>query len=96
MAKADDLKAKIGLGGPPLERIDTAPPAIPDHQMVRRIGSGSYGDVWLARNAVGTWRAVKVVYRAQFKDTSQSPAPTTVWWTFCRSDATTPRVISIT
>jgi tetratricopeptide (TPR) repeat protein len=69
MAKADDLKAKIGLGGPPLERIDTAPPAIPDHQMVRRIGSGSYGDVWLARNAVGTWRAVKVVYRAQFKDT---------------------------
>ena len=27
------------------------------------IGGGSYGDVWLARNVVGTWRAVKVVFR---------------------------------
>src|SRR5690348_7415758 len=36
--------------------------------MVRCIGQGSYGEVWLARNAVGTWRAVKVVYRQNFKD----------------------------
>jgi WD40 repeat protein len=36
--------------------------------MGRLIGRGSYGEVWLARNAVGTWRAVKVVYRARFKD----------------------------
>src|SRR6266545_496766 len=68
MAKADDLKAKIGLSGPPLERLDSAPPNIPDHEMVRRIGSGSYGEVWLARTTVGTWRAVKVVYRNTFKD----------------------------
>src|SRR5437588_577830 len=36
--------------------------------MLRCIGQGSYGEVWLARNAVGTWRAVKVVYRDNFKD----------------------------
>ena len=35
---------------------------------MRCIGQGSYGEVWLARNAVGTWRAVKVVYRQNFKD----------------------------
>ena len=36
--------------------------------MLRCIGQGSYGEVWLARNAVGTWRAVKVVYRDNFKE----------------------------
>ena len=43
-------------------------PTIPDHELVRRIGGGSYGDVWLARTAVGTWRAVKVVFRDRFID----------------------------
>ena len=41
-------------------------PRIPDHELVRRIGVGSYGEVWLARNVVGTWRAVKVVHRSRF------------------------------
>jgi WD40 repeat protein len=36
--------------------------------MVRLIGCGSYGEVWLARTTVGTWRAVKVVFRDRFKD----------------------------
>lgn len=66
--KAESLKARIGLGGPALNRIPGPAPAIPDHQMVRCIGQGSYGEVWLARNAVGTWRAVKVVYRHNFTD----------------------------
>lgn len=43
-------------------------PVIPDHELVRRIGGGSYGDVWLARTTVGTWRAVKVVFRDRFSD----------------------------
>ena len=30
------------------------------------IGIGSYGEVWLARNALGSFRAVKVVYRKSF------------------------------
>ena len=66
--KSDSIKAKLGLSGPALNRIPGPAPAIPDHEMVRCIGQGSYGEVWLARNAVGTWRAVKVVYRQNFKD----------------------------
>ena len=44
------------------------PLLIPDHQILRRIGHGSYGEVWLARNSMGTYRAVKVVYRKSFQD----------------------------
>src|SRR5207244_7286792 len=44
------------------------PPAIPDHELVRRIGSGAYGEVWLARNVLGQYRAVKIVYRNRFDD----------------------------
>lgn len=43
-------------------------PVVPDHELIRRIGGGSYGDVWLARTTVGTWRAVKVVFRDRFTD----------------------------
>ena len=42
-------------------------PAIPDHELIRLIGRGSYGQVWLAKNAVGTLRAVKIVYRQTFE-----------------------------
>lgn len=47
--------------------IPPAPP-IPDFELYRPIGSGSYGDVWLARGITGVWRAVKVVYRDRFAD----------------------------
>jgi serine/threonine protein kinase/Tfp pilus assembly protein PilF len=40
---------------------------IADHELVEPIASGSYGDVWLARNAVGTLRAVKIVSKLQFE-----------------------------
>src|SRR5882672_4749289 len=43
-------------------------PAFPDHELLYRIGIGSYGEVWLARNALGTLRAVKIVYRVRFED----------------------------
>ena len=36
--------------------------------MLRLIGSGSYGDVWLARNVVGVYRAVKLVHRKRIGD----------------------------
>src|SRR5262245_18997171 len=39
---------------------------IPDHTLLRVIGRGSYGEVWLARNVMGTLRAVKIVRRAAF------------------------------
>ena len=38
-------------------------PAIPDHALICQIGWGAYGEVWLARNIVGTLRAVKIVRR---------------------------------
>ncbi len=43
-------------------------PRIPDHELLRPIGGGSYGTVWLAQNTVGTFRAVKLVERARFED----------------------------
>jgi TolB-like protein/Flp pilus assembly protein TadD len=43
-------------------------PSIPDFQLLRRIGHGSYGEVWLARNILGTYRAVKIVERKAFQD----------------------------
>src|SRR5262245_32530718 len=41
-------------------------PQIPDHKLLRCIGRGAYGEVWLARNVMSTLRAVKVVYRRSF------------------------------
>jgi serine/threonine protein kinase len=37
------------------------PPSIPEHQLLRLMGRGSSGQVWLAQNALGTYRAVKIV-----------------------------------
>ena len=39
-----------------------APPVVPDHGLIRLIGGGGSGEVWLARNVLGTYRAVKIVY----------------------------------
>src|SRR5262249_36726756 len=43
------------------------PPPIPHHHLIRHIGSGSFGEVWLAQNLMRTWRAVKIVWRDNFK-----------------------------
>jgi WD40 repeat protein len=51
-------------------RVAGAPvpqPSVPDHELLRPIGRGSYGQVWLARNVMGAYRAVKVVYRSAFE-----------------------------
>src|SRR5437899_7470773 len=58
-------------GAPSLQNsitsFPTSVPAVPDYEVLKRIGGGSYGDVWLARSLLGTWRAVKVVYRNSFE-----------------------------
>jgi WD40 repeat protein len=43
--------------------MDEVKPLVPDHVLVRPIGKGGFGRVWLARNVLGTYRAVKVVSR---------------------------------
>jgi DNA-binding NarL/FixJ family response regulator len=42
--------------------------SVPDYSMLRRIGEGAYGEVWLACNAIGIYRAVKIVRRDRFPD----------------------------
>lgn len=51
-----------------VQRPPNQPPSIPDYKLLRRIGGGSYGDVWLARSATGVLRAVKIVWRHTFED----------------------------
>jgi serine/threonine protein kinase len=44
-------------------------PTVPDYDLLRRIGGGAYGDVWLGRSqATGVLRAVKIVWRQRFED----------------------------
>src|SRR5262245_9780955 len=45
----------------------STPPLIPDHTLLRPIGRGAYGEVWLARNVMGVFRAVKLIWRRQFE-----------------------------
>lgn len=45
-------------------------PEVPDHEILRLIGTGAYGEVWLARSVTGAYRAVKVVWREDFSDES--------------------------
>lgn len=39
-----------------------------DFAMLRSIGKGGYGEVWLCKDAVGRFRAAKFVYRDRFDD----------------------------
>jgi hypothetical protein len=42
-------------------------PIIPDHELLRVIGRGAYGEIWLARTVTSALRAVKIVYRSTFE-----------------------------
>ena len=73
----------------------SAPAEIRDHELIRRIGQGSYGEVWLARNVMGTYRAVKIVYRAAFENAGHSRASSIAFKNSRRSpDRTTGSSIS--
>src|SRR5262249_55182866 len=44
-------------------------PDVADYELFNPpIGEGAYGKVWLARNAIGQWQALKVVYLARFEN----------------------------
>src|SRR5438046_8847540 len=49
------------------DRVTAETPIIPDHELLRVIGRGAYGEIWLARTVTGALRAVKVVYRSTFE-----------------------------
>jgi len=50
-----------------LSALSLQVPEVPDHELLCLIGQGSFGEVWLARNAIGTLRAVKIVHRLRFE-----------------------------
>jgi serine/threonine protein kinase len=56
---ASPPESSSGSGGQP---APTRVP-IPDHTLLRQIGAGAYGEVWLARNVMGSYRGVTIVYR---------------------------------
>jgi CHASE2 domain-containing sensor protein len=47
---------------------DNGKPSVPDHELLRRIGKGAYGEVWLARDIIGSYHAVKIVFRSVFDE----------------------------
>lgn len=44
------------------------PPRIPEYHLLRVIGSGSYGEVWLAQSLTGALRAIKIISRKPSSD----------------------------
>src|SRR5215831_4578941 len=56
----------MSSGDPAFDPTVVAAPAIPEHELLRPIASGAYGQVWLARNTLGSYRAVKIVHRGNF------------------------------
>lgn len=50
---------------------ETPPLGIADHELLRCIGMGAYGEVWLARSILGTFRAAKIIRRTRFGNDSR-------------------------
>jgi len=59
------VRSEVATSPSPGPAPGNALPVIPDHTLLRSIGSGAYGEVWLARNVFGLYRAVKIVHRKQ-------------------------------
>ncbi len=46
----------------------TTPDVIGDYKLVRAIGRGAFGEIWLARSVTGKYFALKIVRRANFEN----------------------------
>src|SRR3954467_12370352 len=51
---------------PPLA-VERERPRVPNHELVRVIGRGAYGEIWMARSLTGALRAVKIVDQRTFE-----------------------------
>jgi serine/threonine protein kinase len=59
--------AHPSAGRPGAQSIGTSDsPVIPDHNLIKCIGRGAYGEVWLARDVIGRHDAVKIVKARNF------------------------------
>src|SRR5436190_12549621 len=65
--KSQGPSAGSGSHDPQAPSALMLPPRVPDHELIRRIGRGAYGEVWLARSVTGAYRAVKIVHRHSFE-----------------------------
>ncbi len=72
--RAEEAAAHPGANIPP-EEVPTVvatavirPVSIPNHEMLSLCGEGAYGQVWLARDELGLFHAVKLVFQRHFKD----------------------------
>ncbi len=71
MKVADKAKipAKGGKKTIVLSFPDDRPPEAPDYELLQPpIGQGAFGKVWIVRNAIGQWQALKAVYQSKFGD----------------------------
>src|SRR5438876_504280 len=64
----DQSPEKSAVGITHAGAVNPGPPQVPDYDLLSCIGNGAYGEVWLAKNVMGTYRAIKIVYRTTFND----------------------------
>jgi hypothetical protein len=61
------LESVACVKSPIPDQVTAQIPIIPDHELLRVIGRGAYGEIWLPRTVTGAFRAVKAVYRSTFE-----------------------------
>ncbi len=62
---APPLAPLAGIEGGPQVNKDLE---IRDFELLRPIGEGAYGEVWLARSLTGAYRAIKIIHRNRFSE----------------------------
>lgn len=62
-----DRRVPVETPPPPATRVVSNLPEAPDYQLFDPpFGEGGFGKVWLVRNAIGQWQALKAVYQSKF------------------------------
>ncbi len=58
-----------------MSNVTATPPEVPGFTLIRRIGSGAYGEVWLGRDTtLGVHRAIKIVWLTHGSDQGEEAA----------------------